>query len=69
MFITMQNTIINVGEIRNVEKLTACDSIFIYFKKPTSPRDYIRLDYDNASEECKKDFKRLVEACANYKNN
>lgn len=69
MFITMQDAIINIGEIRNVEVLNEYNTIFIYFKRSTSPTDYVRLDYDEASKEFKADLKRLADACANYKNN
>ena len=66
MFITLQNCIINVEEIRYVSTSSGGSYLLrIYFKNPSSPSDYFTFHYAN-KEDLEKDFKALTEACEEY---
>ena len=69
MFITLQDSIINIEEIRNVSSRSDDFHVLrIYFKNSSSPADYLSYHYDNGKD-LKKDFKALTEACEAYNKN
>lgn len=66
MFIAIQDSIINIEEIRNVN--TFSTSFTVCFKNPNHPTDWLRFDY-KTNKEMKEDLARVTEACLNYKKN
>jgi hypothetical protein len=66
MFITLQDCLINIEEIRNVSTNSGSSPMLrIYFKKPVSPTDWLTFYYSN-DKDLKNDFKALTEACQEY---
>ena len=66
MFITLQNCIFNVEEIRNVStRLGTSPALTIFFKNPSTPTDCFSFYYGN-DEDLKKDLKALTDLCEEY---
>ncbi len=66
MFITLQNCIFNIEEIRNVStNLGSSLMLRIFFKNPSTPTDYFSFYYDN-EKDLKNDLKALTELCEEY---
>jgi hypothetical protein len=66
MFITIQNAIINIEEIRTIEARS--NSIAVHFKKPSHQTDWLCFNYKSAKE-AQDELARLKDICLNYKKN
>ena len=67
MFVILKNTtIINVEEI-SYTKTGSGATLWIHFKNPTTPTDYVMLDYKNR-QELQEDLNKLIQACEEYNN-
>ena len=66
MFITIQNAIINIEEIRTIE--VRSNSIAVHFKHPSHPTDRLGFNYKSAKE-ANDELARLKDICLNYKKN
>ena len=68
MFITMQNNIININEIRNISASPESKIILIYFRMSHGVSDYIRIDC-KTEEQFQEELDKIKKACVAYGKN